>query len=274
MDLRVELAGDEVVCRQDGARVFGAPLRDFVNALGERADIVPLPEAIPEGARFIRRRGDFVVLVIEEKPQTRTVCWLADDSPVPFGSGAVYRTARLAFPFIVNAVLFRAGALTGYQQCFFRTEPLRLSTDALLLPNLHNVADGYGLRCWLCLTGLQADLSALSWRDKVSAIRQHLWGGAFNRSSEVHEGMSYWSAMRGIDPRIESLDAWERTSREDPFFPLRVAWRPSGTTVAQVMDGLMAKVCPPTPITVAQIVQLLSVLSARRAGRSSAVSRR
>ena len=268
MDLQIEIAGDQVVCRQDGTKAFAASLKDFLAALGERADSLPLPEAIPEGVRFVRRRGDTVVLVLEEKPQLRTVRWLADESSAPFGKGAIYRTARLAFPFIVAALAFRGGGLTGYQQCFYRTEPLGRFSDPLCLPNLYNVADGYGQKCWLCLANLQIDLGPLSWDAKVREIRRHLWGAGFNRSSEMHEGMSYWAAMRSIDRRFETLDTWERASREDPFFPLKIAWRPSGRTVGHVIEEMIARVSPPSPVTVAQLAQTLSLLPAQASKRS------
>ncbi len=197
MHLSIEIAADQVNCLQDGTKAFTASLTDFLAALAERSDPPSLLEAIPEGVRFIRRRNDVVVLVLEEQPQVRTVRWLADESSVPFGNGAIYRTARLAFPFVVTVLAFRAGGLTGYQQCFYRTGPLASLSDALLLPNLYNVAaDVYGQRCWLCLANLQTDLRPLSWQNKVREIRKHMWGTGFNRSSEIHEGTSYWTAMR------------------------------------------------------------------------------
>jgi hypothetical protein len=268
MDLRIDIAGDEVVCRQDGTKAFSAPLKDFLRALGERTDAPPLSEAIPEGVRFIRRRGEVVVVVLEEKPQLRTVRWLADESSVPFGKGATYRTARLAFPFIVAAIAFRDGRLTGYQQCFYRTEPLAGLSDPLLLPNLYNVADGYGQKCWLCLASLQTDLGPLSWGDRVREIRRHLWGAGFNRSSEVHEGMSYWTTLRKVDRRFDTLDAWERASLEDPFFPLGVGWKPAGRTVGDVLEEMIGCVGPPTPTTVAHLAHLLSRLPPPSSARS------
>lgn len=268
MNLQIEIAGNQVVCRQDGVKAFAAALRDFIAALQERTDSVSLPEAIPEGIRFIRRRGDVVVLVLEERPQVRTVRWLDDGSSAPFGKGAIYRTARLAFPFVVAVLGFRGGALTGYQQCFYRTEALCQLSDPLLLPNLYNVADGYGLKCWLCLAQLQIDLTPLSWQDKVREIRRHLWGAGFNRSSELHEGMSYWTAMRGIDRRFETLDKWEQASRDDPFFPLTVGWKPSGKTVGELMGAMIAALGAPAITTVAQLTQLVSLLHAQAPKRS------
>ena len=260
MELRIEIAGDQVACRQDGTKAFAAPLKDFLAALIERADCTLLPEALPEGVRFVRRRGDAVVLVLEETPQVRTVQWLTEESSAPFGAGAIYRTARLAFPFVIAVLAFRGGGLTGYQQCFYRTQPLGLLSDPLFLPNLYNVADGHGQKCWLCLANLRSDLRPLSWNDKVREIRRHLWGAAFNRSSEVHEGMSYWTAMRKIDRRFQTLEAWEHATRDDPFFPLRVAWNSSGKTIGEVIEEIIGRVSPPPPTTVAQLAQILTLL--------------
>lgn len=264
MDLRIEIADEQVVCRQDGRVAFSAPLTGFVTALSDRADRLSLPEPIPEGVRIVRQRGDVVVLVLEEQPQVRTVQWLADESPVPFGVGAVYRTARLAFLFIITVVAFRAGGLTGYQQCFYRTEPIGALSDTLFYPNLYNVADGFGQTCWLCLVNLRCDLSSLSWNDKVREIRRHLWGAAFNQSSELHEGMSYWAAMRTIDPHYKSLAAWEEASRTDPFFPLKVQWQPSGRTLAEVVDGMLERVGPRCLQTASDLAQVMMSLTANR----------
>jgi hypothetical protein len=263
MELRIEIAADRVVCRQDGRSAFAASLKDFLAALVDRADSLSLQDAIPEGVRFVRRRGDAVILVIEEKPQLRTVRWLADESSAAFGRGATYRMVRLAFPFIVAVLAFRGGRLTGYQQCFYRTAPLNQLSDPLLLPNLCNVAAGYGQQCWLCLANLRTDLALLSWNDKVGEIRRHLWGAGFNRSSEVHEGMSYWSTMRTIDRRFATLDMWERASREDPFFPLAIPWKPSGQTVGDVIEQMVACLSPPPPTTLVQLAEALSALPVR-----------
>jgi hypothetical protein len=225
-----------------------------------------LNERIPDGVCFFRERGSANVLVIEDQPAVRTVRWLADDSPVAFGEGAIYRTARLAFPFVVTVVSLSAGGLTGSQQCFFRTEPLEQLTDTLLLPNLYNVAEAYGLKCWLCLANLKTDLRPLSWNEKVRALRKHLWGGAWNQSSELHEGNSYWGAMRGVDPRLKSLDAWEQATRESPLFPLKVQWQPLGRSIGEIIEEMLARIAPPAPpVTVTHLANVLNLLKARNA---------
>jgi hypothetical protein len=273
MNFRIEIADEQATCYQDGRSAFSAPLKDFVSALVAYGDHRALPEPAPDGVRDVRARGDVKILVMEEKPQVRTVRWLADESPVPFGRGAIYRTARLAFPFIVTVLAFRAGGLTGYQQCFYRTEPLAAWSDPLFFPNLYNVADGYGQQCWLCLVNVRPDLAKLSWNDKVDEIRRHLWGAGFNKSSEMHEGMSYWSAMQTIDPRFKSLDAWEEASQRDPVFPLEVRWKPCGRTIGDVIDMMLERVAPRCPQTITDLVQVLSLAARHPAGRPSSVAR-
>ena len=268
MELCIEIAGDRVRCKQDGKEVLAVALADFLAIVAQHSEVLALPDVIPEGVRFLHRRGEAVVLVMEEKPQTRTVRWLADNSPVPYGPGAVYCTARLAFPFIVIIVALRGGALTGYQQCFYRTAPVQRLDDPLFFPNLYNVAKGYRQQCWLCLANLRKNLAPLAWEEKVREIRTHLWGAGFNQSSEVHEGNSYWQTMRSVDPRLSSLTMWEAESKKDSFFPLTVKWQPVGKTVGEVVNEMLSAVAPPpVPPSVEGLSQLLNLCPTKNGTR-------
>ena len=270
MDLRIEIAGESVVCKQNGRQALSVPLKDFLRHLVEQSDWPMFGEAIPEGVRHICGRGGATVLVIEEKPQLRAVSWLAEDSASPYGPKAKYRRARLAFPYIVVIVALRNGALTGYQQCFYRTAPLAHLNDSLFYPNLPNVAKGYKQECWLCLANLRQDLSPLSLEAKVKQIRTHFWGAGFNRSSEEHEGMSYWQAMRSmnLDPRLQNLIAWEQASKKEPTFPLTLNWKPVGKTVGVVVEEMLSAVAPaPCAPTVQGLVQLLSLCAGEKASK-------
>src|SRR5205809_239096 len=79
MDFRVEIVGERVNCWQASTEVFSMPLKDFMAAMADRMDYLSLPEAIPDGVTFLRRRGDAMALVLQEKPQVRTVRWLAEE---------------------------------------------------------------------------------------------------------------------------------------------------------------------------------------------------
>lgn len=242
--LRIEIAGDTVTCKQDGQRIGSVLLADFLRKLVDLSESGRATEPIPESVRFCLRRGEATVLVMEQKPACHTVRWLADDSPAPFGRGAKYRDARLAFPFVVLVVAFHTGNLTGQQQCFYRRAPLTGIEDELLLPNLLNVARAYGQTCWLCLANLNPNMTRLTWEERVRSVWAHLFQAAFNTSSEVHEGNSYWQMMKSVDRRISSVAEWERQSGRDPYFPLTVDWRPSGKNVASVMNEMMSGLWP------------------------------
>ena len=243
---RLEIAGDRVRWVHDNAPVVEAPLGSVLALLRDRLGYDALPDAMPEGVRFLRRRGQAVVLALEDQPQVRTVRWLTDDSPEPKGEGATYWTVRLALPFVVMVVAFFGGALTGIQELFYRTRPLRNADDSLSQPNMLNVAASGGRPCWLCLKALTTDLAPLPWDEKIREIREHVWGATFNRSADLRTGQSsYWTVMRGLDPRVATIEAWEAATREDRFFPLHVAWRPDGRSIGQVMADMLDTVAPP-----------------------------
>ena len=265
MDVRIEIKGETATCKQKGSSAFSAPVDDFVNAIAERCESQPFPEAIPEGVRFVRRRGNVVVLAIEEKPMVRTVRWLADDSPVPYGRRARYKQARLAFPFVIVVVAFIDGALTGQSQCFYRVAPLTLPTNELMLPNLFNVAKAYDQDAWICLVNLKESLKPLSWSNKVQTIWEHIFGASFNGSSEEHEGMSYWGSMLSLDPRVSSLAAWEKESASDPFFVLDVPWKPVGKSIGSVMETMLdATGMRRFPRDATELAQVLSTVGKRK----------
>jgi hypothetical protein len=271
VEIKIVLSGDRAVCFQDGKEAFSAPLADFAERLSRQGDAPALAGPIPEGVRYARRRGDATVLVFEDRPQTRTVRWLADHSPTPFGPGSVYQTVRLAFPFVIIIVVFSGGRLTGVQQCFYRTEPIESLDDPLFFPNLYNCArtpEGRGnpMESWLCLANLTDDLAPLTWEQRSRAIHDHIWGGAFNRSSEVHEGNSLWQSMKP-DLRVQTVDRWAEESRKNPYFALTVPWRPYGSSVGGTADAMLAMVAPERPVTdVSSLVgMLLSRPAARRA---------
>lgn len=243
MGIRLEIEDDQLLYRTGIRSVLAAPLASVLAAAARRADSQALPDAIPDGVRFIRRQGGAVVLVLEEPPAVRTVRWLTDDSPAPFGLEARYQTARLAFPFVALVLGFRDGAVTERGQCFYRVAPIRTLDDPLLLPNLRNVAKAHGQLAWVCLRKINPNLGRLAWAEKVRQIREHFWQAGFNGSCEV----SYWNTMRGVDARVASVDAWEEATERDRFFPLTVAWRPSGQTLRTIMDDTLHALAPPGP---------------------------
>jgi hypothetical protein len=243
----LRIRGDRVSVRQGRKVLVEAPLGGFVERIARGSDRNVEPDVLPRGTRLWWRRGDAVAVAVEVGPQARTVRWLADDSEAPFGRGARYRDAFLSFPYIVLLLVFRDGSLTGLQQLYYRTDSLDAGEE-LLLPNLYNVAEGYGQRCWLCLAKL-GDLSELpSWSSKIAAVGDHVFSAAFNQSSERHEGNSYWGAMKTLDPRVKSVEAWEAATRENAWVALDVKWKPAGVTASAELRSMLDRAVAPASL--------------------------
>jgi hypothetical protein len=256
----IRIAGDQIAVRQGTKQLTVAPLSqviDFIDGAGSGREEF---EVQPRGARIVQRRRNAVAMALEIAPHTRRVRWLADDSKVPFGPGASYSEYFVSFPFILLLLVFRGGSLTGQQQLYYRTESLDRGDD-LRLPNLYNVAEGYGQRCWVCLQHVP-DVGEMEWSVKIATIVDHIFGAAFNRSSEEHEGNSYWSAHTAVDPRVASMKAWQEATRADRRVALSLPWKPAGTTATQELRSMLDEVERPRRIATA--TDLAGIVSAAR----------
>lgn len=241
----LRISDSTVQVRSGRKKLAEVPVADFVRAVA-RASAQGPDVVVPRGVRVSRRVGDVLAVAVELPPAARRVHWIRDDSEKPFGKGASYRELQLAFPFVIVLLVLHRGRLTGHQQLYYRTAPLASADDPLLLPNMYNVAKGYGQLCWLCLQHVeqQPEWSA---DQTISAAVDHVFSAAFNRSADVHEGNSYWEMMRDVDPRIASVDAWAEATREDRSFPLSVEWRPAETSVGAELDSMIGQLAASLP---------------------------
>ena len=239
----IRIAGDQVAVHQGRKKLTAAPLPrvvEYIDGAGAGREEFAVR---PRGARIVQPRRDAVAMGLEIPPHTRRVRWLADDSKAPFGPRAKYADYFVSFPFIILLLVFRHGNLTGQQQLYYRSESLD-SGDDLLLPNLYNVAEAYGQRCWMCLQHVQG-VGRMKWDAKISVIVDHTFSAAFNRSAEEHEGNSYWTARPAVDPRVATMEAWQEATRADRRMALSVAWKPAGTTASAELRNMLDQVVRP-----------------------------
>lgn len=263
-DPEIRISGDGITIIQGRTTVFEAKVEEFLEALDLARGRRTSGQILPTCVRLCEERRDTVGVVIEVPRHARTVRWLADDSKEPFGRKARYRDCYLSFPYVVLLVVFRRGALTGLQQLYYRNEPLDAGED-LLLPNLFNVAQGYGQRCWVCLQHLDP-LGPAPLSELVPRVVEHVFAAAFNRSSEVHEGNSYWGSRKPADPKVASLEAWARATRENPLFATEVPWEPADTTATQELGRMLDRAVARRPLRNAAELATLLAASARRRG--------
>ena len=285
--LAVRIQGRTVTVQTE-AGPLEMPLHDWIEELRPPvfdAGGIRWPDGVV-GHRPLRDGG--VVLVHETPPMVRRLRWVADDSPEPFGPGAVYRDVSLALPYVVTLVVFmRKGKqlqLTSHNEAFFRTSPLSSFDDHLLCPALLNcsrmVDDGSNPVSWICVQKLsprtwntsRGDAKRL--RAGTGALLQHLYETGFNKSSDVHELSSWYTETieAGVDPRVRSLDNWEAASRDDSLFVLDVPWLTSGHTVQTVLERMEKRLGlhEDKPTTAEDLARL--VINRPRPGRRRAVS--
>lgn len=217
---------------------------------------------LPDGVRLAESRGPATVWVHETSPRVYNLKWIAGDSRAPYGRGAKYRTVRIAVPYLVVVAVFEplehgAQQVSTRNECFFRTAPLASGDDELLFPALLNCSkftppEGKPLS-WICTA--QMNRAAFTeepdtpkrLRAGFAALLQCLLETGFNYSSEHHEGASWFSESAGVDPRIATVDAWERATRDDPLFVLDVPWLKTGLGLRQAIERIFrnSRACDP-----------------------------
>jgi hypothetical protein len=258
----VEIGQRVILARSPEGNKAALRIEELADVLSDPAmDTGEAP--LPVGVRYVKSRGGTTVWVHETPPSVWNLRWIADDSPKPFG-GAAYRDVVLGLPYlVVLAVFHRDGegprTLTGANECFFRTAPLRSYTaDELLVPALLNCSvfgpvgkgkigiDGRPL-VWICTEHLNFRRLALE-KDaaqrmvkSLAALMQALLGTGFNLSSEHHEFSSGFTVSRGIDPRVDTVEAWQRATEEDPEFVLNVPWIKTGYTLAEAVERVFLR---------------------------------
>ena len=272
-DTLVNLTGPTVQVTTPELETSALPLSDVLQRLAPRRmsteDVV-----LPDGVKAVLSGERVTIWVHQTPPGVHNFRWIAEDSDEPYGSGASYRDVKVALPYVVLLAVFpldRQGRpqLRHNNECFFRNEPIRSLDDELLYPALLNCSkfslpEGRPLS-WLCTQHL--DVARLRTirkenerlRTGLDRLLHTLFDTAFNYSSDRHEGASWFTESRALDPRIASIEAWEEATREDPLFATQVDWYPTGLSVRGVAERIMKNLGgvrsrPPTSQDVARIV--------------------
>ena len=233
--------GTVVLTTEEGQQLE-RPETDLVQMLrGEF--IAPLNgTALPDGIKFVEWRPPLLLVVHQMPPHVRQFRWIANDSPVPFGPGTKYRKVRLSIPYAITFALYAQQGeglfLTGWNELYFRNEPLRARNDRLgyaALLNVSRIDAPQRQRAWICTQYLDFDDEA-DWTGQLQALLEHTWNGGFNLSSENHEGASWYGLSKGVHPDLHPVEHWERASTANDAFALSVEWRPVPLSVEEIME--------------------------------------
>ena len=188
-------------------------------------------EPIPDNVRWVCEKGDRAVYIVELQPELRTILWGgAENSGLPY---------TVATPYVVLKVPFIGNALY-YPSVFYRNEPLQSINDRLYHSNLKNVAYcGEPLINYLCLDGLR---HSTDWKREqtINELVNHLWSGEFNDEMSSHQ------FGREGDDRLQTIQGWQKASKEDPEFVLGVNWKPTTATVKTAIEAFFDQYCSGT----------------------------
>lgn len=227
------------------------PISEFSAIIGDQFEAQkPMSFGpMPYGAaiRDIHQEKGVYLFLIEVAPGNRTMKWLQDNSPVPFGPGATYRDVTVSLPHSYFFVaMMRNGIILIQNSVFFRNTPMQSLNDKLCDCHFFNCSpNSYGVYCWIC--SQHYDRS----KPRRKSLGQHacefvdwFWFSGFNASSEHHEGSSFWSKNKDRikDKRVQTMNAWERASRRRPYFATDVPWIDSGLTVKGVYQDILQNV--------------------------------
>ncbi len=209
---------------------------------------------LPDGVKTVVSDGHVSVWVHQNPPRLHNFQWIADGSDKPFGPGTKYRTVRVALPYLIVLAVFVSGpdgrmTLSRHNECFFRTAPLEDLEGELLFPALLNCSkfhppEGHPLS-WICTQHLRRQSFDTEpdpnrrVRGAITALLRCLLETGFNYSSEQHEGSSWFTESRNVDPRVNTIDAWEAASVDDPLFVLEIPWLKTGLSLSQVIDRIL-----------------------------------
>ncbi len=226
--------------------------------------------ALPDGVKFYEWRDPFFLVVHQHPPFCRSLRWIAPDSPADYGPGAKYRKVRLSIPYANTFAMYfcRGGKLllTGFNELYFRNEPLRSKSDSLGYPALLNISaikTKERTRSWICTQHLR-NTAEMDWTTQLGNLITHTWDGAFNLSSERHEGASGYGESQGVHPDLHPVERWEEASRKDDAFALSVPWKPARFTVGELMNCMFDEIgkqnhyfpgATPAPLKPAGVVQ-------------------
>jgi hypothetical protein len=261
----VTIQGQRVEARRPEGATASQELSDFLQKLAPPV-MSTCGTVLPEGVRMIFSTGKMSILIWELSPQVHRVKWIRKDSKAPFkmpGREVTYEPRQLALPYLIIVAVFVRGptgrlVLTGRNEAYFRTEPLKSGDDPLLFPALLNIskfpasAAAKSPLAWICTqhTNLRAlakepDLNQRV-RKSLLALKSTMLEAGFNYSSEHHELTSYWSLSAKRIPEVADLDRWEQRSQRDPLFVLNVPWLPAESgrkklTVHGLVDRVLAQ---------------------------------
>jgi len=194
------------------------------------------PYVLPQDCKLAYTRGNRTVVVVEQKPQMRSVTFnhkLVSQAVSQEAAGKTPNGFRfsLAFPHVLFFIVFDKGKYV-YHEIYFRNKPLLSTREYVYLAPIPNIFRDRGANFKPMCMGEQfavdkGDTLARQCEYAVSMF----WQSTFN--DHLGDGGS-----DKIDKRIKNWAEWQKQSLNDPLFVLNVQWK-QGRTAKGVIESIL-----------------------------------
>jgi hypothetical protein len=196
------------------------------------------PVVFPDGCKIAYTKGSRTIILIEQKPQTRTIfvdksllskADLKQSDKIVTEDGYRY---NLAFPFVYFVIVFDSWQYT-YHEVYFRNKSLVSVREHIHLAPLPNVFRQEGQSKAMCMgIGFEEEIAA----EKTIARQCELviadfWQRTFN--DDLGSGN-----FSKLDSKIKNFGIWQENSQKNPLFVLGIDW-PKGKTVKSIIDFML-----------------------------------
>ncbi|MCH7687940.1 MAG: hypothetical protein IH899_14880, partial [Planctomycetes bacterium] len=95
-------------------------------------------------------------------------------------------------------------------------------------------------RAWICTQHLRRS-PEMSWTQQLTALVDHSWNGGFNRSSEHHEGASWYKCSEGVHPELHPIERWEAATTNSEAFGVSVPWKEAELPVGEIIERIFTE---------------------------------
>ncbi|MBI4118991.1 MAG: hypothetical protein HY452_01890 [Parcubacteria group bacterium] len=186
---------------------------------------------LPEGTRIFLTQGGTTLIVVEQKPQIRSVLFSGSFVDYFGGLGEVEdrpnERFKLAFPYTLFVLRFIDGQFERLS-FLYRNQALRSIEDGVFTSNLPNIDH----RNNVCLGGIK-NTTGLSLAEQTETVITYFWDSVFN--TDLRNGFTEIAAKI---PALSTLKKWEEETNQNPAFVLSAEWSQFGT-LSQLLQGLL-----------------------------------
>jgi hypothetical protein len=196
------------------------------------------PYIFPDGTKIAYTKGNRTVVVIEQKPQVRTVTFdgelltRSQSQQAQSVTESGYRYT-LSFPYVYFVIVFDKSKYTCHEM-YFRNKPLSSVREHIYLAPLPNVfRNTESTSRAVCMGGdfKNAVKEELTIARQCEMVIADFWLRAFN--NDLGDG-----EPENVDRRIRNYAVWQQNTASDPMFILSVNWT-KGKTIKGVVEAML-----------------------------------